>query len=432
MATKAVSSLGPLATKSSKPADPSALLFKPKNIISVLGQVDYIRLPLLAVELGLEKELSEIEAAAVPDQVRKRLVEKWLQKYPLGHTNWEVLARALRSPIVRENKLAEQLEKLYVRRDSRGSTLSSSSGSEPYSPRSPISPASISTETKGMHQSIYQVPHWRTQGFLCIIITIIVVATKMRELAEVHVRDSFGSLVALLASKLAEKQSINELDITSFSLYLSNVFPPKALPNADDVLMIIRDINAQELWDYCQYEIVERIANRYLSGDTELTSAISEHREMVNNFLTAQCIADYIEMAKAKSVESEEYRFELRALEPSQHINRRRQNYYDRLAVKLGDVRIRKRTLSYVRQLWKGIQREFHLSDCNALLDHIYDGSIVIIWLIPPSASEAVLKPQPWSAIHFIQEESIVNMMLNDTGIYDTQVICTQVINAPA
>lgn len=131
-----------------KPAEPGALVINQKNIIYVLGRVDYLKLPLLAVELGLEKDLSEIEAAAVPDQVRKRLAEKWLQRCP-GHASWEVLASALHSPIVREAKLASDLEKWYVRRYSETSTLSSSS-SEPYSPRSPISPVSSSTEEKGI------------------------------------------------------------------------------------------------------------------------------------------------------------------------------------------------------------------------------------------------------------------------------------------
>ena len=147
MATsRAVSRLG--GTRVTKPAEPGALLFNPKNIISVLGEVDYLKLPLLAVELGLENDLSEIEAAQLPGQVRKRLAEKWLQSSQ-GRASWEVLACALRSPIVREDKLASYLEKWYVRRHSETSTLSSSS-SEPYSPRSPISPVSSSTEEKGI------------------------------------------------------------------------------------------------------------------------------------------------------------------------------------------------------------------------------------------------------------------------------------------
>ena len=253
-----------------------------------------------------------------------------------------------------------------------------------------------------------------------MFIFFIIVANKMRALSEVHIRDSFGNLVALLASKLSEKQSKNELDIKKFYLYLSSFFPPRSLPNAVDILMIFQDINAQELWDYSQYETVECIGNRYLPRDVELTSAIKEHKDKVSNYLATQAIANYIEAKVVKSDSTSE--FELRSLKPSYHGRRSSKNYYDRLAATLKDVSIGMKNMKYVRDLWRGIKREFHLPDCNALLDRIYEGSIVIEWLISPSASEVMLRPQSWSAIHFIQSAFIVNMLLNDSCIYDMQV----------
>ena len=241
----------------------------------------------------------------------------------------------------------------------------------------------------------------------------------MRALTELDARDSFGSLVTLVASKLSEKQSRNELDIRSFYLYLESLFPPKALPKADDVLEIFRDINAQELWDYYEYKPLERIANRYLQKDKELTSAINNHQEMVNNYLATQCIASYIE----EKLDTDQ----LRKLAPTFHGRRTNRNYYDSLSLKLQDVSIRMKTLKYVRDLWTQIKREFHLSDCNALLDHIYAGCILVVWLIPPTTSKALLTPraQPWSAINFLQRESIIRMTLNDDScIYDIQVSC--------
>ena len=245
----------------------------------------------------------------------------------------------------------------------------------------------------------------------------------MRVISEVHVRDSFGNLVALLASKLSEKQSNNELDIKKFYLHLSRFFPPRALPSVVDILMIFQDINAQELWDYNQYDTIECLGNRYLPGDKELISAITEHKEMVHNFQVTHSIANYIEeKAKMRSESMPDTEFELRSLKKSYTSRRTSRNYYNRLAATLKDVSIRMKNLKYVRDLWKGIQREFHLPDCNALLDTIYEGSIIIEWLVAPSASEAMLGPQPWTAIRFIQSALIVNMLLNDNCVYDTEV----------
>ena len=134
-----------------KPA-PGDLRFNVKNIINILARVDYLKLPCLAVELDLTDILGEIDAARVPDQARKHLATKWHQKCPRGIASqgWEILANALRSPIVGENRLASDLEQWCLRRDSGTSTLSSSSGNEPYSPRSPVSVGSSSTEERGM------------------------------------------------------------------------------------------------------------------------------------------------------------------------------------------------------------------------------------------------------------------------------------------
>ena len=249
------------------------------------------------------------------------------------------------------------------------------------------------------------------------IIQYFTVATKMRALTELDARDSFGKLVALVASKLSEKQSNKELDIRSFYLYLESLFPPKALPKADDVLEIFRDINAQELWDYYEYKPLERIANRYLPKDKELTTVINDHQEMVNNYLATQCIASYIE----ETLDTDE----LRKLAPTFHGRRTSKSYFDRLSLKLQDVSVRRKTMKYIRDLWMQIKREFHLSDCNTLLDHIYAGCILVVWLIPPTTSKALLAPraQPWSAIDFLQRESAIRMTVNDDScIYDIQV----------
>ncbi len=130
---------------------PGDLRFNVKNIINVLVKVDYQRLPRLTVELGLEDIVGEIDAIQIPDQARKHLATKWHQRCPPGIASrgWEILANALRSPIVGEVRLAGDLERWCVRRGSGTSTLSSSSGSEPYSPRSPVSPCSGSTEERG-------------------------------------------------------------------------------------------------------------------------------------------------------------------------------------------------------------------------------------------------------------------------------------------
>ena len=155
---------------------PGDLRFNVKNIINVLARVDYLKLPCLAVELDLADILGEIEAARVPDQARKHLATKWYQRCPPGIANhgWEILANALRSPIVGENRLASDLERWCIRRDSGTSTLSSSSGSEPYSPCSPVSIGSSSTEERGKDS----IPHFLGSILIFTVLAVNYQATK--------------------------------------------------------------------------------------------------------------------------------------------------------------------------------------------------------------------------------------------------------------
>ena len=119
--------------------------FNLKNIIQVLVQVDYSKLIPLALELGLERDLGEIESESDPDQRRKRIAEKWLKN---GGASWKVLIRALRQKSVKEDMLARDLEIWCLRRDTGTSTFSSSSStlSEPFLPRTHVE----STEEKGI------------------------------------------------------------------------------------------------------------------------------------------------------------------------------------------------------------------------------------------------------------------------------------------
>ena len=138
----------PETTRNSVHLDLGDCQFNLKNIIRVLVEANYLNLSPLAVELGLERELGEIEAEGVADQRRKCIAQKWLKK---GGASWEVLFRALRSETVGENVLAKHLETWCLRRGSGTSTFSSSSSSGPYSPRSIL----VSTEEKGKLASLY-------------------------------------------------------------------------------------------------------------------------------------------------------------------------------------------------------------------------------------------------------------------------------------
>lgn len=240
---------------------------------------------------------------------------------------------------------------------------------------------------------------------------VISVANKIRTMTLGEVKGSFASLVQHISSKLCQK----ELDFKNFRLYLANMFPLQSVPNVDDVSIIFQDLSAQEMWDYYNFEILEEIANHFLPEDKDdLTLAIENHAEKVSNYLAGQRIADYIEMELPHKFNT------LEASVPS--CGHSGKPYCYSLSLKL-DVKIEEETLEYIHKLWRKLKRVFGVPECTALLDHIHNGCIVVVWLIPPSASEVIKKPQPWSAISFLQQHFIIRIELNESQcIYDKQV----------
>ena len=241
----------------------------------------------------------------------------------------------------------------------------------------------------------------------------------MRERTEKDAIESFTYLVTLVGRKLSQKEPDF---VPEFRSYLTNLFQQQSisvaidLPDTADISTIITSVGEQKLWDYYNYGDIERIINRYLREDGEACKALEDHKDMVDNYLATRRIADYIEV---KIVE------ELRTLKPlpSSSVKRITRDYYNSLSVKLHDVNVGKKTLKYVRDLWKKIRFGFCPRDCNAILDHIYRGCVEITWIIPSYVREDFQRTHPWSAIRSLQEESAGRMVLNGTFcIYDKDV----------
>ena len=251
---------------------------------------------------------------------------------------------------------------------------------------------------------------------IIVYIGVHTVSKAMRETTERDAMESFSYLVTFVGTKLSQ----NEVDVSEFRSYLTILFRqqslPVTIPDTTDISTIIESVSEQKLWSYDNYGDIERIANRYLRKDREVCRAINDHRDMVNNFLATKRIADYIEVKIAQ---------ELRTLKKDSRIGVKRatKDYHDKLSLKLHNVNVGKQTLAYVRRLWVKLKREFRLPDCNAVLDHIFKGCVEIVWIIPPSVGKDLERTHPWSAIHFLQQESASRMVLNEAFcVYDKEV----------
>lgn len=107
------------------------LQFNAGNVIKILDRVRKSKLPVIAVQLDLENDLSLIEDARYPS---KCLFERWVLRNREG-ANWERLSSVLCHPEIGEDVLAREIEDRYMRRGSLTSSLSSDRSSPaPLSP----------------------------------------------------------------------------------------------------------------------------------------------------------------------------------------------------------------------------------------------------------------------------------------------------------
>ena len=199
---------------------------------------------------------------------------------------------------------------------------------------------------------------------------------------------------------------INFQDLQTF---LTGCFVPgECIPKTSNMNKIFEAITRHRLWDFWNYDALERIVQAVAADDPEISSWIKTYKQDLKSYKITTKLVDHIAVMNADSdhISSEEER------QPARYD----QQYYIKLSIKLR-MNFTNRTLDYIDDLWKEYAELYGLLPYVTLLDHIHQSSV---WLIPACLVPQIRGTTPVSA-DFYRKHGIARVELGEECIYQEE-----------
>ena len=208
-----------------------------------------------------------------------------------------------------------------------------------------------------------------------------------------------------------------EVDVVNIHQFLVSFFQrDDCIPKSSDLTEIFNAITVAKLWHYDHYGPLKRLAESFLPQDDPTRTRITNYRSQLSGFYTTTKIIDFIDLSELGDSEDhtqqdfapEKYKPHYQKLTLTLKLDRK---------VKLSDL-----TLKYVDTLWRALTEEFNLPPLTVVIDKIVRGSLIISWLVPQGVA-AVIVGSYSKAIRFYQQQTIIQVKLDDKVLYDQKWI---------
>ena len=231
------------------------------------------------------------------------------------------------------------------------------------------------------------------------------------------IRSNEDEISAMFSSLLLEVQSSLEAtskidDVRQFLL----TFFRCSLVETSSYHKLFEEISLRNLWTYQHHSPVEKLINKFLSGDEELKELMKVYKACLSGFYTTTKLVDFMELKKltVDDVEDECDDQQPPVLSPKQ---------YRQLKVVLKlDRKITTLSLEYVHKLWCSFAEEYDIPSLTAVLERVAPGSLEITWLIPVHLADKIV---PRSK--FFRDHGIVRVFLDDELVYDEEEMVSTV-----
>ena len=194
------------------------------------------------------------------------------------------------------------------------------------------------------------------------------------------IRKKFASLLRRASNRLQTKGiSIEDLLLFLEAQYSSenskdgSDFAGAVTESSSTIGGIFRAIGKQGLWSYWDYFLLQSLVDEFASDDEDLQANVTQYGEELTGFIFTTTIESYLEEVVKSSPSSDPEKL------PSPCPDSKP---FSMLSVKL-DRDITKRSLDYIRQLWKSLGKKCRLPLHTILLQKVEEGCICITWMIP-------------------------------------------------
>ena len=221
------------------------------------------------------------------------------------------------------------------------------------------------------------------------------------------IRSRFAILLAEIKRTLKAKDDIATEDVHAVII---GMYPKcsESVPNTnlDEIFTTATNL---DLWNYMHHSPVEKVVRRFLPDHISL---MTEYKECLAGFCTTTKLIHYIQYERIESRRGSN-KLPLRTFN------------YRKLMVKLElDRNITSLSLKYVMDLWEEFAAEFNIPFLTVVIDRILEGSIDIVWLIPPDVATMIEVAADESTM-FFNHNYIVFVAIEDHVLYDrSQQVC--------
>ncbi len=198
---------------------------------------------------------------------------------------------------------------------------------------------------------------------------------------------TFASLVRRVFSRLQHKMiDIEELKLYLFQAFSSNSLAASSLDAATTVSELFIAIARLGLWDYLDYELLERVIGEFAEGDEGLQGMLEDYQQQLSAFKLATLLETYIQFIQPENEQMQLATGEvlLPKLDPDP-------TFFVKLSIKT-DAEISEHSLSYVYELRKRLSRFVSLPPIALVLDKIAEGCVCVTWRFPAEFSTQVVK----------------------------------------
>ena len=221
----------------------------------------------------------------------------------------------------------------------------------------------------------------------------------------------FAALLTNICRKLREKP----INFTDLRMFFTSFFSPgECIAESSNIQEIFDMLTRHKLWDYWNYLPLEGLVQEFGADDPEIQSWIEMYRQDLRSYKVTTKLIDHIAAVDSDSryeSPSEEGQLERPA--------RYDQRYYQTLSMKL-KMKVTDHTLDYIEDLWKEYAELYSLPPHKALLDCIYEGCVLIVWLVPTHLASQILHAVSHSD-DFYRKHEIMRVELGGKYIYQEE-----------
>lgn len=221
---------------------------------------------------------------------------------------------------------------------------------------------------------------------------------------EEEIESRFAYLLISVQSAL----EANNVNVEEVRQVLITMFHRDDCIPTTNLCEIFNSVTVNNLWNYEHHSPVEKIIRRFIPDHLSL---ITEYQDHLCGFYTTTKIIEYMRNKNLKQdmdIESREH-----SLTTKQ---------YQRLTLRLNiDRKISELSMLYVRDLWISFANQFNIPSLTAIIDNILEGSLEIVWLIPPHVAEVIVTCAHKS-VPFFRQHNIIYVAIDDHIVYTVQL----------